>query len=57
VILKDSNPGALEKALDCLLVFLDKIHQSILIPYQNSIINLLVEKCIGHAKPNIKNKS
>jgi len=28
--LKDSNPGALEKALNCLECFLDKIHKSIL---------------------------
>jgi hypothetical protein len=32
VYLKDSNPGALEKALCCLEVFLDKIHPSILVP-------------------------
>jgi len=57
VYLKDSNPGALEKALDCLLAFLDKIHPSILVPEQNSLILMLTEKCLGHAKPNIKSKA
>jgi hypothetical protein len=28
--LKDSNPGALEKALTCLNAFLDKIHPSLI---------------------------
>ena len=55
--LKDANPGALEKALDLLTVFLDKCHPSIVEQYQNDIIPILVEKCVGHAKPNIKAKS
>lgn len=55
--MKDSNPGALEKALDCFLIFLDKIHPSILVPNQNDIINMLTEKCFGHAKPVIKKKA
>lgn len=55
--LKDSNPGALEKALNCLEIFLDKIHPSILVPNQNDMINMLVEKCLGHAKPVIKKKA
>ena len=55
--LKDSNPGALEKALTTLESFLDKIHPSILVPCQNEIINILVEKCLGHAKPMIKKRA
>ena len=57
VYLKDSNPGALEKALNCLEVFLDKIHASILVPNKNDILNMLVEKCLGHDKPVIKKKA
>ena len=57
VYLKDSNPGALEKALVCLEAFLDKIHPSILVPNQNEIISMLTEKCLGHAKPVIKKKA
>jgi hypothetical protein len=30
IYLKDSNPGALEKALTCLNAFIDKCHKSIL---------------------------
>ena len=55
--LKDSNPGALEKALTCLEAFLDKIHPSLLEESQNSILSHLVEKCLGHAKPVIKDKA
>jgi vesicle coat complex subunit len=36
---------------------LDKIHPTILVPNQNDIINMLVEKCFGHAKPVIKKKA
>lgn len=55
--LKDSNPGALEKALVCLQAFVDKIHKDLLPENQNAIISMLVEKCIGHAKPVIKDKA
>lgn len=51
--LKDSNPGALEKALTCLLAFVDKIHPSLIVEHQNAILAMLVEKCLGHAKPVI----
>lgn len=57
VYLKDSNPGALEKCLDCFTAFLDKVHPSIIMEHQNGIISMLVEKCMGHAKPIIKDKS
>jgi hypothetical protein len=53
-ILKDSNPGALEKALTCLEKFLAKCRSTLILDYQNNIINSLVEKCFGHAKPVIK---
>jgi len=55
--LKDSNPGALEKALTCLEAFVDKCHKSILAENQNPIISMLIEKCLGHAKPVIKQKA
>ena len=32
VYLKDNNPGALEKALDALIAWLDKIHKDLLVP-------------------------
>ena len=57
IYLKDINPGALEKALTCLNAFLDKIHKSLIVEHQNKILAMLVEKCLGHAKPVIKEKS
>jgi hypothetical protein len=57
VYLKDSNPGALEKCLTCLSAFLGKVHKALItVDSQNDIINMLVEKCLGHAKPVIKQK-
>lgn len=38
-------------------VFIDKCHSSIVEQNQNDIIPVLVEKCFGHAKPNIKTKA
>mgnify|MGYP001084769841 CR=1 FL=1 len=55
--LKDSNPGALEKALNALTIWLDKINPGLLVENQNAIIPTLVEKCIGHAKPVVKEKA
>ena len=57
LFLKDANPGALEKALDAMAVFLDKIHPNTLVEYQNTMIPMLVEKCIGHMKPVVKTKA
>ena len=54
VYLKDSNPGALEKALVCLEAFLDKIRKQVLMESQNEILSMLIEKCLGHVKPVIK---
>ena len=55
--MKDSNPGALEKALTCFLAFIDKINKVLItVESKNAIINMLVEKCIGHMKPVIKQK-
>jgi hypothetical protein len=56
-ILADANPGSLEKALDMLLVFIDKADSKLVGSCQNEIIKILIEKCIGHMKPNIKTKS
>jgi hypothetical protein len=55
--LTDNNPGALEKALNCMLVFLDRIHKDLLSENQNSMITTIVEKCITHMKPVVKEKS
>jgi len=54
--LKDSNPGALEKALTTLEAFLQKAKGQVVVEHQNGIIDMLVEKCLSHAKPVIKNK-
>lgn len=55
VYLKDNNPGALEKALNCFNIFIDKIHRSILTAEDvNPIISMLVEKCMTHMKPVLK---
>jgi hypothetical protein len=38
--------------------FINKIHKSLISPEDlNGIISMLVEKCMGHMKPVIKNKS
>lgn len=58
VYLKDNNPGSLEKCLDCMNAFINKIHKSLMGPEDvNAILAMLVEKCMGHMKPVIKNKS
>ena len=55
VYLKDNNPGALEKALNCFNIFMDKIHKSLMTAEDvNPIINMLVEKCMTHMKPVLK---
>lgn len=53
----DINPGSLEKCLDALTWFIDKADAKIVAGAQNDIIKTLIEKCMGHAKPTIKNKS
>ena len=55
--LKDNNPGALEKALDCLAMFLQKVRQQIIVEHANEILSMLIEKCLAHAKPVIKEKA
>lgn len=55
--LGDINPGSLEKCLEALNWFIDKGEPKIVAGAQNDIIKTLIEKCMGHAKPNIKNKS
>ena len=58
IYLKDTNPGALEKALGCLENFLKKIQAKVLLDSQNGIITILCEKMLfTHAKPGIKAKS
>ena len=55
--LADSNPGSLEKCLDALTLFIDKADPKLVVVYQNEIIKVLIEKCVGHAKPTIKHKA
>ena len=56
--LKDTNPGALEKCLDALVNFLNKIQAKVLLDAQNGIIQIIIEKMLlTHAKPGIKAKS
>jgi hypothetical protein len=55
--LNDNNPGALEKCLDALLVFLDKADPKIVAASKNEMIKALVEKCLTHAKASIKMKA
>jgi len=43
--------------MTCLTVFLDKIHPTLLVPSQNEIISVLIEKCLGHMKKPIQEKS
>jgi hypothetical protein len=58
VYLKDTNPGALEKCLDALVQFLNKIQAKVLLDAQNGIIQIIIEKMLlTHAKPGIKAKS
>lgn len=55
VYLKDNNPGALEKALNCFNLFIDKIHKSLLTAEEiNPILSMLIEKCLTHMKPVLK---
>ena len=55
VYLKDNNPGALEKALNCFNIFIDKVHKSLLSAEDvNGILSLLIEKCLTHMKPVLK---
>ena len=58
VFLKDTNPGALEKALDSLVEFLKKVPAKVLLDAQNGIISIIIEKMLfTHAKPGIRAKS
>ena len=55
--LAEPNPGALEKVLDCFLVFIDKCDPGLLASVQNSIYAPMLDKCLGAAKPTLKTKS
>ena len=57
IYFKDSNPGALEKSLDCFEAFLKKVDPKIIGEEFNPILAMMIEKCIGHAKPAVKSKS
>ena len=53
-LLSDTHPGAQEKALDCLLVLLDKCPPN---TADDDLITVLIEKCITSAKSSIKTKA
>ena len=55
--LADSNPGALEKAIELFTAFVDRCDPKILSYEQKGYFKPLIEKCLGHAKSNIKAKS
>lgn len=54
--LNDNNPGSLEVCIDALRVFIDKADKRIVQSVQNEVLKALIEKCLGHAKPTIKQK-
>ena len=54
--LADINPGSLEKCLDALQWFIDMGDPKVVGSCQYDIVKALIEKCIGHAKPTIKQK-
>lgn len=46
----------MEKCLDALEIFIEIGDPSTVANCQNDIIKVLIDKCIGHAKPTIKQK-
>ena len=54
--LADSNPGALEKAVDCYIEFVKKASKSIISDMQGTTIELLISKSISHLKPSLQEK-
>ena len=56
-ILADSHPLALERAQESLAAFINKVQPSLLIPYQPTIVKVLIEKGLTNAKKPIKEKA
>jgi hypothetical protein len=56
IYLKDSNPGALEKAVDWYIEFVKKANSSIIGDSKTETIDLLVSKSISHLKPTLQEK-
>jgi hypothetical protein len=54
--LADSNPGALEKAVECYVEFVKKASNSIISDMQATTIDLLITKSISHMKPTLQEK-
>jgi hypothetical protein len=54
--LKDSNPGALEKAVDLYIEFIKKADNSIVNNMKSATIDLLISKSISHLKPSLQEK-
>lgn len=55
--LADSNPGALEKALNLLSEFLRKASVYVITEMQTETLKLLITKCGSHMKPVIKQQA
>ena len=54
--LKDSNPGALEKAVDSFIEFAKKADKSIISELIPAYVDLVVSKSISHLKPVLQEK-
>lgn len=54
--LSDSNPGALEKAVDLFIQYVDKASDGIIKEIQPIAIDLLITKSVSHMKPSLQEK-
>ena len=54
--LADVNPGALEKAVDWFIMFVNKASKGIISDIQFGAIDLLITKSISHMKPTLQSK-
>ena len=51
--LLDANAGALDKVLDCFLVYIDHCDTNLMKTIQLTVIGPLIEKCLGQARATI----
>ena len=56
-IANDNNPASLEKCLDAFSAFINKTTKGLVSADQSAVLMTLIEKCLVHAKPIIKQKS
>ena len=54
--LKDSNPGALEKAVECFAEFAKKADKDIISELIAAYVDLVITKSISHLKPVLQDK-